>query len=53
MDVEIEKVGADEKELLLIRCHEISEEVKEIAAFAKARQGRLSGTLEERQYEIP
>ena len=52
MDVEIEKIPAGEAEKLLIRCHEITEEIREIADFAKSRQGRLSGVLEEKQYEI-
>ena len=36
-----------------IRCHEITEEVKEIVAFVKTRQGRLTGMLEDRQFEVP
>lgn len=53
MDVEIEQVGKEKRELVLIRCHEITEEVREIAAFVKSRQGSLSGVMEEKQYEIP
>lgn len=52
MDVEIEKIGKEEKELVLIRCHAIKEEVREIEAFVKSRQGRLSGVRDDRQYEI-
>ena len=53
MDVEIEQVGKEKRELVLIRCHEITEEAREITAFVKSRQGSLSGVMEEKQYEIP
>lgn len=52
MDVEIEKVGAEDRELVLIRCRAVTEEVKEIEAFVRSRQGRLSGVQDARQYEI-
>ena len=39
MDVEIEQVGRERKEQVLIRCHAVTEEVREIAAFVKSRQG--------------
>ena len=52
MDVRIEKIGQEDRELVLIRCREVTEEVREIAAFVKSRQGSLSGTLDARQYEI-
>ena len=52
MDVAIEQVGKEEKELVLIRCHEVSEEVREIEAFVKSRSGSLNGTAEAKQYEI-
>lgn len=52
MDIEIEKVGRQEREGIFIRCHEITDEVKEIAEFVKSRQGRLSGVMDEKQYEV-
>lgn len=52
MDVEIEKVGAEDRELVLIRCRAVTEEVKEIEAFVRSGQGRLSGVQDARQYEI-
>ncbi len=39
-------------ELLEIHCHSISDEVREIVAFVKSRQGQLTGTADDRQYEI-
>ena len=52
MDVEIEQVGRERKEQILIRCHAVTEEVREIAAFVKSRQGSLTGMKDSRQYEI-
>ena len=52
MDVRIEQIGATGEELVLIRCREITEEVREIASFVKSRQGCLSGVSEDRRYEV-
>ena len=52
MDVEIEQVGRERKEQVLIRCHAVTEEVREIADFVKSRQGSLTGVKDSRQYEI-
>ena len=52
MDLRIEQIGKEEPELVLIRCRAVTEEVREIAAFVKSRQGSLSGTAEGGQYEI-
>ena len=52
MDVEIEQVGRERKEQVLIRCHVVTEEVREIAAFVKSRQGCITGMKDSRQYEI-
>ena len=53
MDIRIEKVGKESEELVLIRCHAVTDTVREIAAFVKSRQGSLTGVAEEKQYEIP
>lgn len=52
MEVEIEQVGREKKELVLIRCHAVTEEVREIAAYVKSRQGSLTGIKDNDQYEI-
>jgi DNA-binding LytR/AlgR family response regulator len=52
MDVEIEKIGAEERELVLIRCRAVTEEVREIEDFVKSRHGSLSGVLDERRYQV-
>ena len=35
-----------------IHCHTVSDEVREIVAFVSSRQGLLTGTADERQYQI-
>ena len=52
MDVRIEQIGKEDKELVLIRCRAVTEEVREIAAFVKSCQGHLSGTSDAKQYEV-
>ncbi len=53
MDVEIERVGTEGRELVLIRCREVTEEVREIEAFVRSRQGTLAGVRDEKQYVVP
>lgn len=53
MDVRIEQIGNEEEELVLIRCRAVTDEVREIAAFVRSRQGSLTGTAGPEQYEIP
>ena len=36
-----------------IRCHEETEEVRDIVAFVKSRQGKLTGNFEGQKHEIP
>ncbi len=52
MDVRIEQVGKEEEELVVIRCRAVTEEVREIAAFVRARQGSLSGVSDDQRYEV-
>ena len=52
MQTRITKIDREKPELLEIQCHSVSEEVREIVAFVKSRQGQLTGTADERQYEI-
>ena len=52
MNVRIEKVGRDGEELVLIRCREVTDEVREIEAFVKSRQGCISGTSDEGRHEV-
>ena len=52
MQTKITKIDRSKPELLEIHCHTISDEVHEIVAFVKSRQGQLTGIADERQYEI-
>ena len=52
MNVRIEQTGKEQEELVLIRCHAVTEEVRDIAAFAKSRSGSLTASADERQYEV-
>jgi len=52
MLTKITKLDDDKPELVEIHCHTVSDEVQEIVAFVKSRQGHLTGTSEGKQYEI-
>ncbi len=52
MQVKINEIGRDKPELVEIHCYEVSEEVREITAFVKSRQGQLTGFTNEKMYEI-
>ncbi len=52
MQTKITKIDRSKPELLEIHCHCISDEVREIVAFVKSRQGQLTGTADDRIYEI-
>lgn len=53
MEIRLLKIGKEQPEQMEIRCHEITEEIKEIVTFVKTRQGRLTGLQEDRQFEVP
>ena len=53
MEIKIFKIAKEQPEQLDIRCHEITEQVREIVTFVKSRQGQLNGVIEGKQYEIP
>ena len=53
MEIKILKVSKNEPEELEIRCHEVTEQIKEIVTFVKSREGQLIGVIEGNQYEIP
>ncbi len=52
MDVAIEQIWKEQEELVLIRCHEITDEVREIETFVKSRSGSLVGISDTKQYQI-
>lgn len=49
MELQIRQIGAGEQEMVLICCRAVTEEVREIAAFVRSRQGSLSGTRDAKQ----
>ena len=52
MLTKITKADKSQPEVVEIHCHKISDEVKEIVAFVKSRQGQLTGVIGDRQFEI-
>ncbi|MBO7340786.1 MAG: LytTR family transcriptional regulator DNA-binding domain-containing protein [Lachnospiraceae bacterium] len=52
MEIKIFKVGKEKPEKVEIHCHEMTDEVREIVAFVKTRQGQLTGIQEGNQFEI-
>lgn len=53
MNIKVIKITKNQPEQLEIRCHEVTEQVREIVTFVKSRQGQLTGVIEDKQYEIP
>ena len=53
MELKLLRIAKGQPEQIEIRCHEITEEVREIVAFVKTRQGQLTGVQEGKQYEVP
>ena len=53
MEIKVIKISPKEPEELQIRCHEMTEQVKEIITFVKSRHGKLTGVIEGKQYEVP
>lgn len=53
MVLKLLKVRKEDPEQIEIRCHEITDRVREIVTFIKTRQGQLTGIQDGNQYEIP
>ncbi|MBQ7942491.1 MAG: LytTR family transcriptional regulator DNA-binding domain-containing protein [Lachnospiraceae bacterium] len=53
MEIKLLRIAKGQPEQIEIRCHEITEEVREIVTFVKTRQGQLTGVQEGKQYEVP
>ena len=52
MLTKITKIEHDKPETVEIHCYDVSDDVLEIVAFVKSRQGKISGIADEKQYEI-
>ena len=53
MEIKLLKIAKEQPEEMEIRCHKVTEEIREIVTFVKTRQGQLTGIQEGKQYEIP
>ena len=53
MEIKLLKIAKEQPEQMEIRCHEVTEEIREIVTFVKTRQGKLTGIQKEKQFEIP
>lgn len=52
MDIRVLKISKKQPEQLEIRCHEVTESIREIVTFVKSRQGQLTGMVEGKLYEL-
>ena len=53
MELKVTRIPKSEAETLEIKCHNVSDEVKEIVSFIKSRQGVISGKKDKNICEIP
>lgn len=53
MLTKITKTPTNQPEIVEVHCHKVSDEVKEIISFVKSRQGQLTGSVDDMQFEIP
>ena len=53
MDLKVTQIPKSETETLEIRCHKVSDEVREIVSFIKSRQGMISGKINGNICKIP
>lgn len=53
MLTKLTKIERGDPERVEIFCYAVTDEVREIVAFVKSRQGKLTGSIDDRQYEIP
>lgn len=53
MLTKITKTPTNQPEIVEIHCHKVSDEVKEIISYVKSRQGQLTGSMDDMQFEIP
>lgn len=53
MNLKVTQIPKSETETLEIRCHKVSDEVREIVSFIKSRQGMISGKIDGNICEIP
>ncbi|MBQ2604834.1 MAG: LytTR family transcriptional regulator [Clostridia bacterium] len=52
MKTKVTKIERNKPEMVEIHCYSVSDEVNEILAFVKSRQGQLTGVSDDNMYEI-
>lgn len=53
MKLEMRKIPESEPEMMEIRYHWVTDEIREIVSFVKSRQGQLSATRDGKRFEVP
>ena len=53
MKLEIRKIPENEPEMVEIRYHWITDEIREIVSFVKSRQGQISAMQDGKRFEVP
>ena len=53
MKLEMRKIPESEPEMMEIRYHWVTDEIREIVSFVKSRQGQLSATRDGQRFEVP
>ena len=53
MKLEVRKIPENEPEMMEIRYHWITDEVREIVSFVKSRQGQISAMQDGKRFEVP
>ena len=53
MKREVRKIPENEPEMMEIRYHWITDEVREIVSFVKSRQGQISAMQDGKRFEVP
>ena len=50
--ISVNKIQQNETETIAIYCYEVDDDVREIVAYVKSRQGHLTGKKDDERYEI-
>ncbi len=53
MKLEMRKIPESEPEMMEIRYHWVTDEIREIVSFVKSRKGQLSATRDGKRFEVP
>ena len=53
MKLEVRKIPENEPEMMEIRYHWITDEVREIVSFVRSRQGQISAMQDGKRFEVP